>query len=149
MNTAATRSVEREVRIEASPETIFPFFTEPDLMVRWMGTSAELDARPGGAHRVEVTEERVATGEYLEVSPPDRVVFTWGWETEASPVRPGTSTVTVTLTPDGNHTIVKLVHSDLPSDGAAVAHGDGWDQYLARLRVAAAGGDPGPDRWAN
>jgi len=38
--------------------------------------------------------------------------------------------VTVTLTPDGNHTVVKLVHSDLPSEGAAAAHGDGWDHYI-------------------
>jgi len=65
---------------QGQPGDIFPFFTEPDLMVRWMGTAAELDARPGGAHRVEITGERVATGEYLEVSPHDRVVFTWGWK---------------------------------------------------------------------
>src|SRR6478609_185596 len=109
MNTTAASSVEREVRIEASRETVFPFFIEPDLMARWMGSDVETDPRPGGAHRFAVTDERVATGEYVEVSPFDRVVFTWGWETLESPVRPGTSTVTITLTQDGDHTIVKLV----------------------------------------
>lgn len=149
MTDVQASTVEREVRIEARPETIFPFFTEPELMVRWMGRTVDLDARPGGAHRIEVTGERVAAGEYVEVSPPERVVFTWGWETQDSPVRPGSSTVTVTLTPDGNHTVVKLVHSDLPGDGAAAGHGEGWDHYLPRLAIAATGGDAGPDPWAS
>lgn len=142
-------SLEREVRIAARPEAIFPFFTEPELMARWMGSEVETDPRPGGAHRIAVTDERVASGEYLEVCPPDRVVFTWGWETPESPVRPGTSTVTITLTPDGHHTIVKLVHSDFPSEDSALAHGNGWDHYLPRLVIAAPGGDPGPDPWGH
>jgi uncharacterized protein YndB with AHSA1/START domain len=148
MTPADTPVVERKVRIRARPDTIFPFFTDPELMVRWMGTSAEVDPRPGGIYRVEVDGDHSALGEYVEISPPDRVVFTWGWESEKSVVRPGSSTVEVTLTPDGDHTIVRLVHSDLPSDDSADAHGTGWDHYLPRLEVAAAGGDPGPDPWA-
>jgi uncharacterized protein YndB with AHSA1/START domain len=42
------------VRIEAPPETVFSFFTDPDRMMRWMGTSAELDGRPDGGYRIEV-----------------------------------------------------------------------------------------------
>ncbi len=144
-----TGTVEREVRIEARPETVFPFFTEPDLMVRWMGAKAEADPRPGGIYRVDVDGgAHVACGEFVEVSPHERVVFSWGWESEDSPVRPGTSTVSVTLTPDGDHTIVRLVHSDLPSKESANAHSAGWEHYLERLEVAGAGGDPGPDTWA-
>lgn len=148
MNTAETDAVEREVRIEARPETIFPFFTDPERMVRWMGASAEVDPRAGGIYRVNITGGRIASGEYVEVSPPHRVVFTWGWETDDSPVRPGSSTVSVTLIPDGDHTIVRLVHSGLPSDESAGAHGTGWDHYLPRLAIAAAGGDAGTDPWA-
>jgi uncharacterized protein YndB with AHSA1/START domain len=142
-----TGAVEREVRIDARPETIFPFFTDPDLMVRWMGTTAELDARPGGICRIDIDGEHVARGEYVEVSSPNRVVFTWGWESEQSPLRPGTSTVEVTLRPDDGATIVRLVHSGLPSDESADAHAEGWDNYLPRLAVAAPGGDPGTDPW--
>ena len=61
---------------------------------------------------------------------------------------PGSSTVHITLIPDGDHTIVRLVHSDLPSGEPTESHGAGWDHYLERLRVVSAGGDPGPDLWA-
>lgn len=148
MSPTETSAVEREIRIRARPETVFPFFTDPELMVRWMGTVAEVEPRPGGAYRVDIDGSHVARGEYVELSPPDRVVFTWGWENEDSPVRPGTSTVEVTLAADGDHTVVRLVHRDLPSVGSAGAHGEGWDHYLARLAVAGAGGDAGPDPWA-
>lgn len=148
MTPTETNAVEREVRVAARPETIFPFFTEPELMTRWMGVSAEADPRPGGIYRVHVDGmSHVARGEFVEVSAPERVVFTWGWESGDSPVRPGSSTVEVTLTPDGDHTIVRLVHSDLPSRESAEAHTTGWDHYLERLQIAGAGGDPGPDPW--
>jgi uncharacterized protein YndB with AHSA1/START domain len=148
MNLTGTSAVEREVRIRARPETVFSFFTDPELMVRWMGTSAEVDPRPGGIYRVDIDGSHVARGEYVEVSPPDRVVFTWGWEAEDSPVRPGASTVEVTLSSDGDHTVVRLVHRDLPSEDSAGAHGRGWDHYLERLGVAGGGGDAGPDTWS-
>jgi uncharacterized protein YndB with AHSA1/START domain len=136
---------EREIRVRARPETVFRFFVEPAMMTRWMGSEAEVDPRPGGIYRVAVNGERVARGEYVEVSPPNRVSFTWGWEGGDSPVPPGSSTVEVTLTPDGEETVVRLVHRDLPSAASAEAHAVGWNHYLPRLEVAAAGGDPGPD----
>lgn len=141
-------AVEREVRIRARPETIFPFFTDPELMVRWMGTTVEVDPQPGGIYRVDVDGSHVARGEFVEVSAPERVIFSWGWESADSPVRPGSSTVEVTLVPDGEDTIVRLVHSDLPSRESADAHTTGWEHYLPRLELAAAGQDPGPDPWA-
>ena len=73
-------AVVRETEIEARPETVFGFFTEPDKMVRWMGSSAELDPRPAGVFRVDIRGEWVARGEFVEVVPHERVVFTWGWE---------------------------------------------------------------------
>jgi uncharacterized protein YndB with AHSA1/START domain len=145
--TPGTSTVEREVRIQARPETIFPFFTDPELFGRWSGV-ATLDPRPGGIFRSDVDGKNIARGEYVAVDPPHSVTFTWGWEAPDSPLPPGSSTVHVTLTPDGDHTIVRLVHSDLPSGESADSHGAGWDHYLERLRVVAAGGDPGPDSWA-
>lgn len=148
MSPTGTNAVEREIRIRARPETVFPFFTDPELMVRWMGGSAELDPRPGGVCRVDINGRHVASGEFVEVSPPERVVFTWGWESEESPVRPGTSTVEVTLAADGEDTVVRLVHRDLPSEDSASSHSEGWGHYLDRLLIAGGGGDPGPDPWA-
>jgi uncharacterized protein YndB with AHSA1/START domain len=138
--------VEREVRIEAPPEVVFKFFVDPEHMIRWKGIEATLDPRPGGVYRVNVTGGEIARGEYVEVTPNERVVFTWGWEGEGNPVPPGASTVEVTLVPDGGDTIVRLRHHGLPG-GPEDRHVDGWEHYLARLAVAAAGGDAGPDPW--
>ena len=147
MTSTHSDAVEREVRIAARPETIFPFFVEPEKMMRWKGISAELDPRPGGIYRVNVTGRDIARGEYVEVTPYSRVVFTWGWEAENNPVPPGSSTVEITLTPDGDGTIVRLRHFDLPTE-TQEQHGHGWDHYMERLATAGAGGDPGPDPWA-
>lgn len=136
-----------EVRIDATPETVFQYFTDPEKLCRWMGTEADLDPVPGGALRVNVQGEHVARGAFVEVDPPRRVVFTWGWEGEGQPVPPGASTVEVTLTPEGEGTLVVLVHRDLPSDEMRTAHAEGWTHYVERLAVAAAGADPGPDPW--
>lgn len=139
--------VEREIRIAARPETVFEFFTDPDKMVLWKGREADLDPQPGGIYRVEMGERIVARGEYVEVDPPSRVVFTWGWEgQESGPhgVPPGSSRVEVVLAADGEGTLVRLRHLDLPEEAREI-HGQGWDLYLGRLAIAAAGGDPGPD----
>jgi uncharacterized protein YndB with AHSA1/START domain len=138
--------LEREVRVEAPPEVVFKFFVDPDHMVRWKGVEATLDPRPGGIYRVNVTGTHVVRGEYVEVVPNERVVFTWGWEDEGNPVPPGASTVEVTLVPDGRVTIVRLRHLGLPG-GPDDLHAHGWEHYMARLVVAGAGGDAGPDPW--
>ena len=137
-------AVEQEVRIAARPETIFPFFTNPEKMVLWKGIEATLDPRPGGIYRVNVNGGDIARGTYVEVVPYERVVFTWGWEAEGNPVPPGSSTVEVTLTPDGEGTILRLRHFGLSLEVREI-HNEGWGHYLSRLTVAAPGGDPGPD----
>jgi uncharacterized protein YndB with AHSA1/START domain len=142
--TSQSLTVERDVYIEASPDTVFEFFTDPVKAVRWMGIAATLDPRPGGAYRVEIGQW-VAVGEFVEVDPPNRIAWTWGWENADMLTAPGSSTVEMTLTPEDGGTRVRLVHSGLPSEQAAEAHGHGWDQYMPRLAVAAAGGDPGAD----
>ncbi len=138
-------AVVSEVRVAANPEVVFPFFTDPSLMVRWMGDEAMLNPRAGGAYRIRVAGRHVARGEYVEVDPPRRVVLTWGWEDEDALVASGSSTVEVELFPEGEETIVRLTHRDLPAESRE-PHGAGWEHYLARLAAATGGGDPGPDR---
>jgi uncharacterized protein YndB with AHSA1/START domain len=140
-----TDVITHEVRIQASPETVFAFFVDPDRVTRWKGKSAQLDPRPGGIYRVTIGQG-VAVGEFVELDPPRKVVFTWGWEGNET-VPPGSSTVEVTLTPDGDATVLRLVHRDLP-EGEGAGHEEGWNHFLPRLATAAAGGDPGPDPWA-
>ena len=149
-STTETIKVEREVLIEASPATVWEFLVDPAKTVRWMGTSAELEPHPGGLYRVDVVPGHIARGEFVELDPPHRVVFTWGWEEgEDGPgaVPPGSSTIEIELTPQGNGTLLRFTHRDLPGPESAQSHGHGWDHYLGRLVAAAAGGDPGMDPW--
>jgi uncharacterized protein YndB with AHSA1/START domain len=141
---ATASAVEREIRIEAAPETVFAFIVEAEKMPLWMGRRAELDPRPGGIFRCDINGHYIARGEFTELDPPRRVVFTWGWEAGGAEPAPGASTVEITLTPDGDTTVVRLVHSDLP-EAERGPHDHGWAQYLPRLAMAAAGQDPGPD----
>jgi uncharacterized protein YndB with AHSA1/START domain len=134
--------IQHEIRIDASPETIFDFFTDPAKAVQWMGEQATLDPRPGGVYRVAMNEQYVAMGEYLEIDPPRRVVFTWGWKDGLQQMPPGSSTVEVTLTPDGDATVVRLIHRDIPTPEAAESHRSGWNRFLPQLAAVAAGGDP-------
>ena len=145
MNATDTTVLEREVSIEASPETVYQYLVDPDAMKRWMGIEVELDPQPGGIFRVNVNGHNVARGEYVELVPHERVVFTWGWEGDEIALEPGASTVEFTLTGHGSSTLLRLVHRGL--DGAsAERHGHGWDHYLERLVIAPTG-DPGPDPW--
>jgi len=135
--------LEVEQRVEASPEIVFAYFTDPEKYRRWMGTGAELDARPGGVYRVAVGGN-VASGHYVELDPPRRIVLTWGWEGDPD-LPAGASTVEIDLIEDAGATIVRLRHSGLPTDDSKDQHGQGWIHYLERLAVAGPGGDPGPD----
>jgi len=141
--------VEMERRIAARPETVFRYFTDAQRYRLWQGVDAELDPRPGGLFRVHMTGRThvFARGEFVEVQPPERLVFTWGWEKltglpeEMETVPPGSSTVEITLTPDGDGTILRLRHNGLPSALASGFHTDGWTMSFERLVVLAEGGD--------
>lgn len=135
----------REIVVDASPETIFELLTVPEKHIQWDGTEAELDPRPGGVYRVLVAGEHQSAGEFVEVVPNRRVVLTFGWEQEGNPIAPGSTRVTYELIPEGEKTTVRLTHSDLPDD-AVSDHTNGWDHYLGRLAVVAAGGEVDPDR---
>lgn len=143
MSSTADDAIIREIDIEATAETIFEFFVDPDKLTRWLAVQAELDPRPGGICR-QVHEGRPPErrgfhmrGEFLEVDPPKRVVFSWGFEEPEVGVAPGASTVEVTLSPNaaGTGTRVLLVHRGLPP--ATVAdHSGGWASMLKRLADA-------------
>jgi uncharacterized protein YndB with AHSA1/START domain len=131
--------------IKARPATVFSFFTDRGRWLSWQGVTAEIDPRPGGLFRMNVRGDGWASGRFIAVEPHRRIVFTWGWEGDNSPVPPGSSTVEITLEPDNdNGTRLTLVHSGLPLP-ALDTHRDGWNHYLDRLAIRAGGGDPGPD----
>jgi uncharacterized protein YndB with AHSA1/START domain len=132
--------IERELRIAAPPEVVFALWTESDRMVQWMGRTVSLEARAGGAFRLDYNGSDIASGEVLEIDPPRRLVLSWGWEAEGDPTPPGSSRVEVTLAPDGGGTLLRLCHSGLTAE-AVEGHAVGWDQFLPGL-VSVAEGPP-------
>ena len=136
----ATEPLRHQVRIAAPPAAVFPFFTDPERLVSWMGVAALIDPRPGGQLRIDANGRDVVLGEYLEVEPPRRLGFTWGFDGPDPPVAPGSTRVEVTLEPDGEGTLVTLRHHGLP-DASRDEHRLGWTTALARLPTAA-GGEP-------
>jgi uncharacterized protein YndB with AHSA1/START domain len=144
--TTDTTVYERTLTIDASPETVWEFLVDPDKLMRWKGISADLDPRPGGVYRCEVIPGHTARGEFVELDPPHRLVFSWGWDGQEG-VPPGSSMIEIELATDGEGTSLRFVHKDLPSAEAVASHAHGWDHYLPRLEIAAGGGDPGEDLW--
>jgi uncharacterized protein YndB with AHSA1/START domain len=136
--------VEVSVFIAARPETVFPYFTDPSRYVQWMGKDAVLEPVPGGCYRIVMSAGVAAAGEFVEIDPPHRLVFTWGW-THDSAVPPGTTRVVVTFRAENDGTHVVLRHYGLPDDGQREHHRKGWLLYLDRLDLRVNGHDPGPD----
>jgi uncharacterized protein YndB with AHSA1/START domain len=141
-------AVVSEIHVAAPPEVVFDYFVDPEKMQRWFGSRVQLQPRSGGPVAVDINPQARARGAYLEVEPPSRVVFSFGWEDDQN-VPPGSTTVEVTLVRDGDGTHVRLVHRGLKTPEMREQHHHGWELYVARLSVAAAGGDPGPDPNAN
>jgi uncharacterized protein YndB with AHSA1/START domain len=143
-------AVERTIAIDASPETVWQFLVDPEKTTAWWGMTASFDPRPGGEYRIEVIPGHTASGEFVELDAPRRLVYTFGWEAgenDANPTPPGSSTIEIELVPDGAGTVLNFTHRGLPSAEASESHSKGWDHYLERLAIVASGGDPGPDPW--
>ena len=147
MTGAAEDAIVREMHVAAAPSDVFPYFAEAEKLAAWKAVTAQAHAVPGGTFRMDVTGRGdVAIGSYLEVDPPHRVVFTWAWEGDTTPgSKPGL--VEVTLTPDGDGTLVRLIHRGVAPENQQHSAA-GWAHYLDRLARAVSGQDPGPDPWA-
>ena len=108
--------IEIERWIEARPETVFAYFTDPERFLRWQGGDASVDAHPGGSFRITIGGHScgVVQGEFLEVVAPSRLVFTWGWEgiTSKEPalakLLAGPSVVEISLESQRGGTLLRL-----------------------------------------
>lgn len=132
-----------EQYIDAPPSRVFRYLTESDRWAMWQGETASLDPRPGGRFSMVMGNGMKAEGEFVEVVPNRRVVFTWGW-VDHPDLPPGSTTVEIALIEEQMGTRVVLTHRSLPG-GELEQHRVGWNHYLPRLTEAALGHDPGPD----
>jgi uncharacterized protein YndB with AHSA1/START domain len=141
----STSPYRTSIDIAAPPEDVYPYLTEPEAIVTWMGDHAVLDAQPGGIFHLDINGVPVR-GRYLELDPPHRLLISWG-HAGSDRLPAGTSTVEITLTATAAGTRVTVEHRDLPPEDAA-DHAIGWPHFLNRLATAARGDDPGPDPFA-
>jgi len=132
--------------IDATPDEAFALFTEPERLRRWQAVSAAVDLRVGGEYRLTVAPGHIAGGNFTEIEPGKRVVYTWGWF-GLDDIPPGSTTVVIDIEPAGDKTLVRFTHEGLTGEQAA-SHNEGWTHYLARLEDAASTGDAGVDPWA-
>ncbi|MBX5186111.1 SRPBCC domain-containing protein [Rhizobium sp. NZLR5] len=138
--------VHREAHIAAPPAAVFALMTDPQKILRWMGTEAEVEPQPGGLYLVNVTGARFARGSFREVVPVHRLAYSFGWD-GSEVVPPGSSLVEIDLIEQGGGTLLRLTHSGLPSADQCAGHAEGWAHYLGRLTEVAAGRDPGHDAF--
>jgi uncharacterized protein YndB with AHSA1/START domain len=137
-------TLRREVQIAAPPATIFAFLTDPEKILRWIGTEAKVEPHLDGLYLVNVTGKDTAEGRFTEVIPVHRLAYSFGWQ-ERDEMPPGSSLIEIDLIEQEGGTLLRMTHSGLPDAEVCAAHEQGWMHYLARLAVAGAGGDPGPD----
>lgn len=133
--------LERETT--ASPDAVYHYLVNSAAWTTWQGAQAELVPEPGGIFQMTMADGRTARGQYMELRPAERVVFTWGW-VDMPGLPPGSTTVTVDLIPKDGGTLIRLTHDGLSPEESAL-HRSGWSHYLPRLATAATGADPGFD----
>jgi uncharacterized protein YndB with AHSA1/START domain len=127
--------------INGPPAKVYAAWTEPALMVRWWGPdggpvlSAEADPRVGGRFRVAFQtlngENHVCSGEYREVVPDRKLIFTWQWIT--MPERQ--SLVEITLRPIAGGTELTITHSQFFDEAARDGHAWGWNGAFDKLET--------------
>ncbi len=132
------------IDVEAPPDRVFDYFVRPELLVRWMGDLARLEARDGGLFAVDINGV-VIRGHFVRVERPHLLEIAWG-EAGNDAMPPGSTRLLVRFTAHAGGTRVELEHHGLVV-GEAEKHAVGWPHFLGRLARAAAGGDPGRDPW--
>ena len=122
--------LDRTVDIGAPVDIVFAYFTDSALWAAWWGPGSEIDAVVGGRMRIRHNNGVEVAGEVVEVDPPTRIVFTYGYATSDQQPKIGGSRVTVALEPRGTSTRLTLTHAfaDVAHRGAFV---QGWRFQLS------------------
>ena len=130
---------------KAPREKVFRAWTEEETIKKWWGPEectpeiTEFNLRVGGRFRIatcksETGEEIFVNGEYREIQPPEKIVFTWNWEPPGMEI--SETQVTVEFRERGGATELTLTHERLPDEKTRDLHGKGWNSgldCLARL----------------
>jgi uncharacterized protein YndB with AHSA1/START domain len=134
-----------ELRLErtfdAAPEMVFDAWVEREQASKWFGPHGytvplcEMDAQVGGTYRMCMREpdgtDHFVTGTYIEISRPDRLVYTWAWEEDG--VVGHATEVTIELSANGDKTDLVLTHRGFESEDGMNGHKMGWNSSFESL----------------
>jgi uncharacterized protein YndB with AHSA1/START domain len=149
------QSLEIRRVIKASRDRVYAAWTDPEQLRQWFGPenvrtrNLVAETRVGGKFRWDLTspegEEMTVEGEYRDLQPGRKIVFTWQWQDDEAWDN-HQSIVTVELSDAPGGTELRLLHEDLPSEESRDRHGEGWNSLLNGLekflsKVAHPGGD--------
>ena len=141
---AVTKNLSLEIKrlIKAPRERVYAAWTDAAQMKQWFGPenvqTRDLiaDARVGGTFRWDLTnpegEEMTMRGEFRELQPDKKIVFTWQWEDDED-WENHTSIVTVELFDADGGTELRLTHEQLPNEASRDGHTGGWNSALDKL----------------
>jgi uncharacterized protein YndB with AHSA1/START domain len=134
-------TVRLERVVAAQPSRVFRAHVEPALLARWWGPkgfsapSIEIDARVGGSYQIEMQppagESFVLAGEFREVDPSTRLVYTFRW---VPPDPDDRETVAAFVLGDlGDSTRVTVEQGVFATEARRALHEQGWAESLDRL----------------
>jgi uncharacterized protein YndB with AHSA1/START domain len=139
---AGKTSLEIKRIIKASRDRVYAAWTDPAQLRQWFGPgkvqTRDLNAEPrvGGKFRWDLTnpegEEMTCLGEYRDLQPGRKVVFTWQWQDDED-WEEHISIVTVELDDCEGGTELHLTHELLPNEASRDGHTGGWNSALDKL----------------
>jgi uncharacterized protein YndB with AHSA1/START domain len=144
MRTKGSEKLSLEIKrvIKAPRDRVYAAWTDPAQMKRWFGPEKVrtrdliADARTGGEFRWDITdpegEDMTMRGEYRELQPGRKIVFTWQWDDDED-WENHTSVVTVELSDCDGGTELRLTHQQLPNEASCEGHTRGWGSALDKL----------------
>ena len=144
MTTKASEKLSLEIKrfINAPRDRVYAACTDPAQLRQWFGPEKVqtrnliADARVGGKFRWDLTnsegEKMTCRGEYRELQPGKKIVFTWQWDDDEDWAN-HTSVVTVELSDRDSGTELRLIHEQLPNEQSRDGHTGGWNSALDKL----------------
>ena len=141
-----TAATQRELLIvrdfDAPRELVFRMWTEPKHLAQWWGprdypaSVINADVRPGGKYRHCLQSgagdlSLWLKGEFREIVPPERLVFTFSWEEEGE--RGLETLVTITFADQAGKTRMTFRQTPFQSDRERDGHSIGWSSSFDRL----------------
>jgi len=121
--------LDRRITIRAPRATVFRYFTDSARWAQWWGAGSTIEPRAGGRVYIRYPNAVEASGEVIEIRPPDEIVFTFGYAS-GKPMGPGASRVTIRLETKGRDTVLDLRH-EFTDTAARDEHVQGWRYQLS------------------